>query len=77
MCSYSGLPSKPILAQSRSSNDKWDISYGVYLYGWPVATAIFFFDREISPVALAALTLPLAALFGAASWFGLERWMKA
>jgi peptidoglycan/LPS O-acetylase OafA/YrhL len=43
-------------------NDRWDISYGTYLYGWPAAITILYFDRSISPWALAALTLPAAML---------------
>ena len=57
-------------------NDRWDISYGVYLYGWPIATALRWYDHGITPVALAALSLPLAMVAGAASWWGIERWTK-
>lgn len=60
----------------QSINDRWDISYGVYLYGWPIATAIRWLDRSVSPLALAAMTLPLALLAGAASWWGVEKWTK-
>jgi len=57
-------------------NDRWDISYGVYLYGWPIATAIRWFDRSVSPWTLAAVTLTIALLAGATSWWGVERWTK-
>jgi peptidoglycan/LPS O-acetylase OafA/YrhL len=57
-------------------NDDWDISYGVYLYGWPIATLIRWENPGISPWLLASLTLPLALAFGAASWWSLERWTK-
>ncbi len=57
-------------------NDRWDISYGTYLYGWPIAITILYFDRSIGPVELALVTLPLALLAGAASWFLVERWSK-
>ena len=57
-------------------NDSWDISYGVYLYGWPVATAVRWYDRSISPGILAASTLPIAMLCGLASWVLIERWSK-
>jgi peptidoglycan/LPS O-acetylase OafA/YrhL len=54
-------------------NDRWDISYGVYLYGWPCAIAILWFDRRIDPWALALSALAAAAALGAASWWGIER----
>ena len=57
-------------------NDRWDISYGTYLYGWPVAITILYFDRSISPWALAALTLPAAMTLGALSWWGVEKPVK-
>jgi peptidoglycan/LPS O-acetylase OafA/YrhL len=57
-------------------NDSWDISYGVYLYGWPIATAIIWLNRAVTPVELISMTLPLAALAGAASWWGVEKWTK-
>ena len=57
-------------------NDKWDISYGTYLYGWPIAIYIVWKFQDVSPWAVAAVSLPLALLAGAASWWGLERWTK-
>jgi peptidoglycan/LPS O-acetylase OafA/YrhL len=53
-------------------NDGWDVSYGVYLYGWPISTALIVYFAGIGPLGLAALTLPLAIGLGAASWWGLE-----
>jgi peptidoglycan/LPS O-acetylase OafA/YrhL len=64
------------LGRLQRVNDSWDISYGVYLYGWPIATYIRWIEPSISPWVLAAVTLPLAFLCGAASWWGLERWAK-
>jgi peptidoglycan/LPS O-acetylase OafA/YrhL len=57
-------------------NDGWDISYGVYLYGWPVATYVCWRTPDMSPWLLAPLTLAIAAVFGAGSWWGLERHAK-
>ncbi len=68
---------KSNLGPLQAVNDRWDISYGVYLYGWPISTAILWFDRGVSPLILAASTLPLAYLAGAASWWGVEKWTKA
>ena len=55
-------------------NSTWDISYGVYLYGWPVSMLLVWFNRGIDPAALAAATLPIAFTLGAASWFAVEQW---
>ena len=70
------LAFRPQLGRWQRVNDSWDISYGVYLYGWPIATYIRWIEPSISPWTLAAATLPLAYLCGAASWWGLERWAK-
>ena len=56
-----------------SINDKWDISYGVYLYGWPISTFIIWRFHVSTPWILAVLTLPIAFVFGAGSWFLVER----
>ena len=57
-------------------NDRWDISYGTYLYGWPIATVILYFNRGFNPAELIAISLPLSLLAGTASWWGLEKWTK-
>ncbi|WP_344693562.1 acyltransferase [Sphingomonas cynarae] len=53
-------------------NDRWDISYGTYLYGWPIATYIRWAYPLIDPWTLAACTVPLALLAGALSWHLIE-----
>ena len=57
-------------------NDQWDVSYGTYLYGWPIAIYLVWRVPSISPWIVAIVALPLALLAGAASWWGLERWTK-
>ena len=57
-------------------NDRWDISYGVYLYGWPVAITLLWYTRTSSPWTLTTVTIPIVLCLGAASWWGLERWAK-
>jgi peptidoglycan/LPS O-acetylase OafA/YrhL len=64
------------LGPLRKINGGWDISYGVYLFGWPIAMYFRWMRPSISPWGLTASTLAVALLFGAASWWGLERWTK-
>jgi peptidoglycan/LPS O-acetylase OafA/YrhL len=71
------LAFKADLGPLQRINDRWDISYGVYLYGWPISTAILWFDRSTSPWSLAVTSLLLAGCFGAASWWGVENWTKS
>ncbi len=54
-------------------NDRWDISYGVYLYGWPIASLILWYDRNIDPHRLAAEALLGAFVAGSLSWFLVEK----
>ena len=51
-----------------------DLSYGIYLYGWPVQQLlIFYFGRSFNPYALTLIALPLACLCAVMSWFCIER----
>ncbi len=50
-----------------------DISYGVYIYGWPVAQMIVHLAPGIGPVALAATSLVATLPFAIASWHLVER----
>ncbi|HEY0414639.1 MAG TPA: acyltransferase [Allosphingosinicella sp.] len=61
------------LGRLQRVNDRYDISYGTYLYGWPVATAWLWFNRDIGPAGLTMLTLPAALALGTASWWIVER----
>jgi peptidoglycan/LPS O-acetylase OafA/YrhL len=49
-----------------------DVSYGVYLYGWPVQNLLIFHGLR-APWTLFAASLAIAGALGAASWFGVER----
>ena len=64
------------LGPAQKINDSWDISYGTYLYGWPVALLILWYFPGTAPWQLAAAALPLAYVAGAISWWGLERYAK-
>lgn len=59
--SFAKLPDNPL---SRFC-DRQDLSYGVYLYGWPAQQSLLFFLRPISPY---LLFLPAAAVAGACGW---------
>ncbi len=58
-------------------NQDWDISYGVYLYGWPIASLILWYNRSIAPANLAVLTIPLALIAGLFSWLWVEKIAQA
>lgn len=70
------LAFKADLGPLQTVNDKWDISYGTYLYGWPVATYLRWRWPEITALEIIAITIPVALAFGAASWWGVEKWSK-
>lgn len=50
-----------------------DVSYGTYLYAWPIASLIILHDRSISPWTLFAVTSVLAMLAGYVSWHLVEQ----
>lgn len=54
-------------------NDRDDVSYGLYLYAWPVAMLLIRYWAGISLGALMLATLAGALALGAASWFGVEK----
>jgi peptidoglycan/LPS O-acetylase OafA/YrhL len=57
----------------RTINAKDDISYGVYLYAWPIATLILWYWRDVPMVLLGFLTLVGAILAGTISWQIVEK----
>ena len=71
------LSYRAYLGRLQRINDRWDISYGVYLYGWPCATALLWYWRGITPFELATISLMFALIAGCISWFCLERWAKS
>lgn len=50
-----------------------DISYGTYLYGWPIQKLLLWYFPFLSPWALFALCGPLALLSGTISWYLIEK----
>lgn len=49
-----------------------DISYGIYIYGYPIQKLILWYCGNLAPWALAALALPAAAFCGWLSWIWVE-----
>jgi peptidoglycan/LPS O-acetylase OafA/YrhL len=54
-------------------NAEDDISYGVYLYAWPISAIIIWYCRDVTPIQLSAYTLVGAVVFGAISWHLIEK----
>jgi peptidoglycan/LPS O-acetylase OafA/YrhL len=50
-----------------------DLSYGLYIYGWPVAQTIVHLRPGLAPLELAALSLVCTVPFAVASWHLVER----
>ncbi|MFN9849540.1 MAG: acyltransferase, partial [Alphaproteobacteria bacterium] len=60
-------------APLRTINATDDISYGVYLYAWPIASLLLWFCRDIPMLALGSLTLVGSIVMGALSWHLVEK----
>jgi peptidoglycan/LPS O-acetylase OafA/YrhL len=54
-------------------NRKNDISYGVYLYAWPIQKLLIMHVPGISPAQLTMMTVPLAFCAGFLSWHLVEK----
>ncbi|MGI6244371.1 MAG: acyltransferase family protein [Pseudochelatococcus sp.] len=50
-----------------------DLSYGLYLYGWPVQQALFALFPAVGGLALLAPAIAISALVAAASWYAAEQ----
>lgn len=57
----------------QSINNKNDISYGIYLYSWPIEKLILWYIPGIDLIQSAVFTLIIAAIFGSISWIMIER----
>jgi peptidoglycan/LPS O-acetylase OafA/YrhL len=49
------------------------LSYGTYLYGWPVQQALHATVPAVGPLALLAPSLALTLAVAALSWFAVEK----
>ena len=52
---------------------KGDISYGIYIYGWPVSQCLVALLAPMSPLALAVLSLGAVLPFACLSWVLIEK----
>jgi peptidoglycan/LPS O-acetylase OafA/YrhL len=50
-----------------------DVSYGVYLYAWPIQKLLIWHIPGISPWLVFAIAAPAALALGALSWFAIEK----
>ena len=62
----------PVLWLSRLDN-RADISYGLYLYGWPVQAMLVWYVPGLGPWGICGLSLILATVLGYLSWTWVER----
>ena len=60
----------PLLSRFQTAPD---ISYGVYLYGWPVQMLLIWHFGFASPWALFCVALLMSALLGFVSWVSIEK----
>ncbi|WP_291365394.1 acyltransferase family protein [Acetobacter sp. UBA5411] len=71
--SFGFLVNKGILTKI---NNKTDISYGVYLYAWPIEKLIFLYFPTISLISAGTIDFLMSALCAIASWHIVERPMQ-
>jgi peptidoglycan/LPS O-acetylase OafA/YrhL len=57
----------------RTVNAKDDISYGVYLYAWPLATLLIWYWPDVPLVVHGLLTLTGSVILGYVSWHVIEK----
>jgi peptidoglycan/LPS O-acetylase OafA/YrhL len=56
-----------------SINNRNDISYGVYLYAWPIEKLILWYLPALNPLGVGTATFAGACACGWLSWHGLEK----
>jgi peptidoglycan/LPS O-acetylase OafA/YrhL len=54
-----------------------DLSYGIYLYAWPVQSLLIYFVLGISPIAVMALATIATSTLALLSWHLIEKPMLA
>ena len=67
---YFAISPIPFLSRFQTAPD---VSYGVYLYGWPIQMLLIWHFGFTSPVALFFAALLICALLGLISWYSIEK----
>ena len=50
-----------------------DISYGVYLYGWPVQMLLIWYIGDITPMGVFSTAMVICSVLGLVSWYSIEK----
>lgn len=67
---YFALTSSEVLSKF---NKMPDVSYGVYLYAWPIQKLLLWHLPSMSPWLLFAISTVASLILGAASWYAVEK----
>jgi peptidoglycan/LPS O-acetylase OafA/YrhL len=62
----------PVTRYSRFDSHT-DLSYGTYLYAWPIQSLAIYYVAGISPLSVLAISAPAAIVLAFASWHLIER----
>lgn len=57
----------------RKITSKADLSYGIYIYGWPIGQVVLLIEPAMGPILLAVISLILASLLAGLSWRFVEK----
>lgn len=53
--------------------DRFDASYGIYIYGWPIGQTVLYLVPSVTAIGHQVTTVLVSAMFGIASWLLIER----
>ncbi|MBI5321393.1 MAG: hypothetical protein HZB49_18275, partial [Bradyrhizobium sp.] len=57
----------------RHFTNKIDLSYGIYIFGWPITQTLILLYPGLDVISLVILSLALAATIALPSWLWIER----
>jgi len=72
LCSVRSPVHSRVLRISIFANET-DLSYGIYLYAWPIQITIAYLSRSITALTLSFLALVISAVFAYFSWTLIEK----
>jgi peptidoglycan/LPS O-acetylase OafA/YrhL len=67
---YFAFSAIPLLSRFQTAPD---ISYGIYLYGWPVQMLLIWYIGGITPIGVFFLAMAICFLLGLVSWYSIEK----